>query len=86
MIGQTISHYRVLAKLGEGGMGAVYRGEDLVLNRDVALKFLPPGLAALPDARARLLKEASMGAPSRRQSSSHQRATRGDPSGPFCMG
>jgi serine/threonine protein kinase/tetratricopeptide (TPR) repeat protein len=58
MIGQTISHYRVLASLGEGGMGAVYRAEDLVLHREVALKFLPQGSAIDGDARARLLKEA----------------------------
>ena len=58
MIGQNISHYRILAKLGEGGMGAVYRAEDLILHREVALKFLPPRFAAEADARARLLKEA----------------------------
>jgi serine/threonine protein kinase len=58
MIGQTISHYRVVAKLGEGGMGAVYRAEDLILHREVALKFLPQGSAIDRNARARLLKEA----------------------------
>ena len=62
MIGQTISHYKILSKLGEGGMGLVYKAQDLKLDRFEALKFLQPHIAKHGEERKRFRVEAQAAA------------------------
>ena len=62
MIGETILHYKILEKLGEGGMGVVYLAEDTKLERKVAIKFLPPHITSSKEDLARFNQEAQAAA------------------------
>ena len=58
MIGKTISHYKILEKLGDGGMGEVYLAQDTKLKRKIAIKFLPKEYSSNPEAKKRFMTEA----------------------------
>src|SRR5512143_2252929 len=58
MVGKSISHYQILEKIGEGGMGVVYKARDTQLDRFAAIKILPPGKVSDPDRKRRFVQEA----------------------------
>ena len=62
MVGETISHFKIIDKLGQGGMGEVYLAQDVSLDRQITLKFLPNSLQDDSNARQRLLREAKSAA------------------------
>ena len=62
MVGRTLSHYKILSEISRSGMGIVYRALDLKLDREVALKVLPPELVADPERKRRFIKEAKAAA------------------------
>src|SRR3972149_6210377 len=62
MIARTVSHYQILEKIGQGGMGVVYKAQDTKLDRFVAIKFLPPQMAATEENKVRFVREAKSAA------------------------
>ncbi|MCB0744387.1 MAG: protein kinase, partial [Ignavibacteriae bacterium] len=62
MIGKIVTHYKILERLGGGGMGLVYKAQDLTLDRSVALKFLPPVFSMNEDLKLKIIQEAKIAA------------------------